>query len=152
MAAANNKDTHNEQKFVIHRLFIKDLSFEAPHSPKTFNKDWQPAVAVHLDSSSQYLENDLFDVSLKVTKTVKLKDETAFIAEVKQAGIFLLRNFTKEQQEELLGSFCPNVLFPYAREAISDMINRGGFPPLYLAPVNFDAIYQQQKQSSAAND
>ncbi len=152
MAEANNNDTRSKQEFAIHRLFIKDLSFEAPHSPKTFNKEWKPEAEVNLDSTSQHLEGDLYEVVLKVTKTVKLKDEIAFIAEVKQAGIFLVRGFEKEQQQELLGSFCLNVLFPYAREAISDIINRGGFPPLYLAPVNFDAIYQQRKQLSAAND
>lgn len=152
MTEINNKDTHHNQEFIIHRLFIKDLSFEAPHSPQTFNKEWKPEVEVHLDSTSQHLEDDLYDVTLKVTNTTKLKDEIVFIAEVKQAGIFLVRGFAKEQQDELLGSFCPNVLFPYAREVISNIIHRGGFPPLYLAPVNFDAIYQQRKQSSAAND
>jgi preprotein translocase subunit SecB len=152
MTAANNHDKQAKQEFVIHRLFIKDLSFEAPHSPKTFNKEWKPEVDIHLDFTSQHLEDDLYDVTLTVTNTVKLKNDTAFIAEVKQAGIFLVRGFAKEQQEELLGSLCPNVLFPYAREVISSIVNRGGFPPLYLAPVNFDAIYQQRKRSSAAND
>ena len=152
MAETNNQDTLDKQEFVIHRLFIKDLSFEAPHSPKTFNKEWKPEVEVHLDFASEHLEGDLYDVTLTVTNTTKLKDETAFIVEVKQAGIFLVRGFKKEQQEELLGSLCPNVLFPYAREVISNMVNRGGFPPLYLAPVNFDAIYQQRKRAAAAND
>ncbi len=151
--ATNTEDTGNKPELIIHRLFIKDLSFEAPHSPKIFNAEWKPEVDVHLDSTSQHLESDLYDVTLRITNTAKLKDETVFIAEVKQAGIFLVHGFEKEQQEELLGSFCPNVLFPYAREVISNMIHRGGFPPLYLAPVNFDAIYQQRKQySSAAND
>lgn len=152
MAEASNQDTHNKQEFIIHRLFIKDLSFEAPHSPKIFNKEWKPEVDIHLDFTSQHLEDDLYEVTLTVTNTAKLKDDTAFIAEVKQSGIFLVRGFAKEQQEELLGSFCPNVLFPYAREVISNLVNRGGFPPLYLAPVNFDAIYQQRKRSAAAND
>lgn len=145
--AAENK---TEQEFAIHRLFVKDLSFEAPNSPKSFKEEWHPEVDLNLDTTHEFLEENLYDVTLKVTTSVKLKDDTIFIAEVHQAGIFLVNNFNDEQKDELLGSFCPNVLFPYAREVISDVINRGGFPPLYLAPVNFEAIYQQRKQQKSA--
>ena len=148
---APDSNSNSNQEFAIHRLFVKDISFEAPNSPQTFNEEWKPEVELNLDTSSTHLEGDLYDVTLKVTVTAKLKEQTAFLAEVQQAGIFLLREFPEPQQDELLGSFCPNVLFPYVREAISGIINRGGFPPLYLAPVNFDAIYQQRKQQAAAN-
>ena len=143
---AKNDTTKKQAEFVIHRLFIKDLSFEAPDSPKAFKEQWEPVVDLNLNNDNVHLEDDLYNVTLKVTVSAKIKDKVIFIAEVKQSGIFLVKDFEKEQKEELLGSFCPNVLFPYAREAISDVINRGGFPPLYLAPINFDAIYQQGKQ------
>jgi len=149
---AEAKDTNNPQEFAIQRLFVKDISFEAPNSPQTFTEEWKPEVELNLDTSHQELDKELYDVTLKVTVTTKLKDKTVFVAEVKQAGVFMLKAFETAQKDELLGSFCPNVLFPYAREVISDIINRGGFPPLYLAPVNFDAIYQQRKQQAAAND
>lgn len=138
-----------QQEFAIHRIFIKDLSFEAPDSPKSFKAEWNPQVDLNLDTTSEHLEENLYDVTLKVTVTTKIDDKTVFLAEVQQAGIFLIEHFDDTQKDELLGSFCPNVLFPYAREVISDVINRGGFPPLYLAPVNFDAIYQQRKQQAA---
>jgi preprotein translocase subunit SecB len=137
----------NKPEFAIHRIFSKDISFEAPGVPETFKEKWEPTVDLNLDNSHKHLEEDLYDVTLKVTVTAKMKDKTIFIAEVKQAGIFLIKDFEAMPKEELLGSFCPNVLFPYAREVVSDLINRGGFPPLYLAPINFDAIYQQTKQS-----
>lgn len=147
--ADENTQEQNPQEFAIHRIFIKDLSFEAPNSPKSFKEEWAPQVDLNLDTTHAQLEDNLYDVTLKVTVTTKIKDETIFLAEVQQAGIFLVEQFADEQKNELLGSFCPNVLFPYAREVISDVINRGGFPPLYLAPVNFDAIYQQRKEQAA---
>lgn len=149
MADKTTENT-NAQEFAIHRIFVKDLSYEAPNSPKSFKEEWNPAVDLNLDTTHDFLEDNLYDVTLKVTTSVKLKDDTIFIAEVHQAGIFLLNHFSDEQKDELLGSFCPNILFPYAREVISDVINRGGFPPLYLAPVNFEAIYQQRKQQKSA--
>jgi preprotein translocase subunit SecB len=153
MTDTTKTDVAKKPEFVIHRLFIKDLSFEAPDSPKTFKEQWEPVVDLNLNNDNQHLEDDLYNVTLKVTVTAKIKDKVVFVAEVKQSGIFLVKDFDKEQKEELLGSFCPNVLFPYAREAISDVINRGGFPPLYLAPINFDAIYQQGKaQANAKKD
>jgi preprotein translocase subunit SecB len=150
--ADKNAQEQDQQEFAIHRIFIKDLSFEAPNSPKSFKEEWAPQVDLNLDTTHNHLEENLYDVTLKVTVTTKIKDKTIFLAEVQQAGIFLINHFAEEQKEELLGSFCPNVLFPYAREVISDVINRGGFPPLYLAPVNFDAIYQQRKQQAAAKN
>ena len=152
MAETNDKNTSKNPEFAIQRLFVKDISFEAPNSPQAFKEEWKPEVEVNLDTVHQLLEGELYDVTLKVTVTTKLNSKTIFVAEVQQAGIFMLNGFEQTQHDELLGSFCANVLFPYAREVISDIVNRGGFPPLYLAPVNFDAIYQQRKQKAAAND
>ena len=137
--------TEKQPEFAINRIYIKDLSFEAPNTPGVFKEEWQPQVDLNLDTTHQHVEGDLHEVTLKVTVSAKIKDKTIFVVEVEQGGIFIMANFEDEQKEELIGSFCPNVLFPYARETVSDLINRGGFPPLYLAPVNFDAIYRQRK-------
>ena len=141
--------TEKQPEFSINRIYIKDLSFEAPNTPNVFKEEWQPQVDLNLDTTHQHIEGDLHEVTLKVTVSSKIKDKTIFVVEVEQAGIFIMANFEDQQKEELIGSFCPNVLFPYARETVSDLITRGGFPPLYLAPVNFDAIYRQRKASAA---
>jgi preprotein translocase subunit SecB len=145
-------DDNKQAEFMIHRLFVKDISFESPDSPDTFKQEWKPVVDLAIDNNSRELEKDLYEATLKVTVTTKLKDKVAFVAEVKQAGLFMIKNFTEEQKEELLGSFCPSTLFPYVREVISDVINRGGFPPLYLAPINFDAIYNERKKQKKSKD
>ncbi len=143
------KETKQQQKttkpeFNIQRLYIKDISFEAPGSPKVFRTEWRPEVNVDLNIETHHLEGDIHEVVLKVTTTAKLANETAFLVEVKQAGIFIIKDFDNKQFQAMLGSFCPSILFPYAREVISDLTMRGGFPPLYLAPINFEALYQQQ--------
>jgi preprotein translocase subunit SecB len=134
-----------EQKteFAIQRIYTKDLSFEAPNTPQIFQTEWAPQVDINLKSDTQKLTADVGEVVLKITVTVKLKDKTAFLIEVHQAGIFTLKGFSEEQLHPLLGSFCLSIIFPYAREVISETIIRGGFPPLYLAPINFDAYYQE---------
>lgn len=134
----------SQHEFGIHRIYVKDLSYESPHTPDIFNTEWTPQVDLNLHTDSKKLSEDIYEVILQITITVKLKDKTAFLIEVKQAGIFTLKGFTKEQLDPMLGSFCPNILFPYARELISETICRGSFPPLYLAPINFDAFYQEQ--------
>jgi preprotein translocase subunit SecB len=136
--------TEKQPEFAINRIYIKDLSFEAPNTPHVFKEEWQPQVDLNLDTTHQHVDGDLHEVTLKVTVSAKIKDKTIFLVEVEQGGIFVMAHFSDEQKDELIGSFCPNVLFPYARETVSDLINRGGFPPLYLAPVNFDAIYRQR--------
>lgn len=143
------KDTKKQQEtnkpeFSIQRLYVKDISLEAPGSPKIFRTEWRPEVNVDLNIETHNLEDNIHEVVLKITATAKLANETAFLVEIKQAGIFVIKNFDNEQFQAMLGSFCPSLLFPYAREVISDLTMRGGFPPLYLAPINFDALYQQQ--------
>lgn len=137
----------NAPEFAIQTLYVKDLSYEAPNVPQVFQEDWKPEVELDLDVKSNELEEGVYESVLKVTATVKLPKNTAFLVEVEQAGIFTVKNFEKDQLQAMLGSFCPSVLFPYAREVVSDMVIKGGFPPLYLAPVNFDALYQQQLEA-----
>lgn len=134
----------NEPEFAIQRLYVKDLSFEAPHAPLVFLEEWQPEVNMDLATKANDLGKDNHEIVLTVTVNVTMKDKTIFLAEVHQGGIFTIKNFPKEKMRPMLGSFCPNILYPYAREVITDLIMRGGFPQLYLAPINFDALLEQQ--------
>jgi preprotein translocase subunit SecB len=141
-----------QQQFTIQRIYVKDLSFEAPNSPAIFRKDWQPEVKLDLDTRSERLEENTFEVVLSLTVTATLGQETAFLCEVQQAGIFSVPAMSDAQMAHMLAAFCPNILFPYARETVSNMVNRGTFPQLNLAPVNFDALfaqYVQQRQAEA---
>ena len=133
-----------EQKFEIQKIFVKDLSFESPNSPAVFREQWQPKTDVHLAANNNKVEDDIFEVTLHVTVTSTQDEKTAFLVDLKQSGVFLIKGFPEEQLNHLLGSYCPHTLFPFAREAISDFVTKGGFPPLLLSPVNFDALYSQQ--------
>jgi preprotein translocase subunit SecB len=145
MAEENNANPE-EKQFAIHKIYTKDISFETPNSPKIFTEQWEPAVEFNLGTHVEPLENDFFEINLSITITVKNKDLVAYLIEVNQAGIFALGGFTEQEMGPMVGSFCPNILFPYAREAVSDIVVRGGFPQLLLAPVNFDALYAQHLQ------
>jgi preprotein translocase subunit SecB len=140
----NKEGTPN---FEIQRIYVKDLSYEAPNTPHTFAEDWKPEVQLNLETKSSRIQENIHEVILSVTATVGSNKKSAFLVEVHQAGIFLVSGFASEQLHQMLGSFCPNILFPYAREAISDLVVRGGFPQLILAPVNFDALYAQHLES-----
>lgn len=129
--------------FNIQRIYVKDASFEAPHAPEIFKQEWKPEVNVDLQTKTNRLEESIFEVVLHLTVTVKMDTKVAFLVEVHQAGIFTLKGFPQEQLGHVLGSMCPNILYPYVRETISDLVIRGGFPQLLLAPVNFDALYLQ---------
>ena len=131
------------QKFEIQKIYIKDLSFETPNSPKIFTEKWNPKTDVHIQTENNKLDQKIFEVAIIVTVTATQDDNTAFLVEVKQAGIFLIEDFPEDQQKHLLGSYCPNILFPFARETVAEMVAKGGFPQLLLNPVNFDALYQQ---------
>lgn len=138
--------------FEINRIYTKDLSFESPKSPGIFKQESKFSVDVTLDAKSTLLDGDFYEVVLVVTVTAKEdanKKEVAYVAETKQAGIFTVKNFADDQKKQILATVCANILFPYARETISNLINRGGFPQLYLAPVNFDALYAQQNAQAA---
>ena len=139
-----------EKKFSIQKIFCKDVSFETPNSPEIFTQKWQPEVDFNLGTHVKPIDDDVFEVTITVTVTVKIGDQVAYLAEVVQAGIFTLKGFTDAERGPLLGSYSPSALFPYAREAISDLVSKGGFPQLLLAPVNFDAVYAQHVQQQSA--
>mgnify|MGYP001459270014 CR=1 FL=1 len=152
-----NKTAENTQEaqgpeFSIQRVYVKDLSLEVPDSPKVFLKKWEPQLHLDLGTTTNKIEDNLHEVVLTITVTVKLEDETAFLVEVKQAGIFSVKGFPEDQLKPMLGSYCPNVLYPYAREAVTDASVRAGFPQLYLTPVNFDALYQQHLEQEAKQE
>ncbi len=130
--------------FGIQRIYVEDASFEVPDAPEVFKKDWKPEVKVDLNTKQHVVDDQHYNVLLVISVTVKLDGKVAFIAEVKQAGIFEIRNFTEQQRKPLLAAYCPSILFPYAREIISSLVGHGSFPPLHLAPINFDAIYEQK--------
>ena len=139
-------------QFNIQRVYTKDISFEIPNSPAVFQKEWNPEVKLDLDTRSAKLADDVYEVVLSLTVTAKNGEETAFLCEVQQAGIFAIGGLTEQQLAHSLGAYCPNVLFPYARETVGSLVARGTFPQLNLAPVNFDALfaqYVQQRQASA---
>ncbi len=133
-----------QQQFAMQRIYNKDLSFESPATPGIFRKQWQPKVNVDLNTKSDKIDDEgNFEVVLTITLTAKVGEETAFLVEVQQAGIFLIKGFEGEDLRRILGTAAPNILFPYARETIDSVCVKGGFPPVMLAPVNFDALYQQ---------
>ncbi|HGG9251980.1 TPA: protein-export chaperone SecB [Neisseria meningitidis] len=137
--------------FSIERLYVKDLSLEVPHAPQIFLEQGEPEVEMRVSAGSQKLEDGYYNVDVTVTVTAKLDNErTMFLNEVTQSGIFRLENIPEEDADLLLGVACPNILFPYAREAVSGTVTRAGFPPVLLAPINFEAIYQQQQEAEAA--
>jgi len=138
----------NEKQFAIQKIYTKDISFETPNAPKVFTLKWEPALDLNLGTHVESLENAMFEVALSLTVTVKIDDTVAYLVEIKQEGIFTLAGFSEQEMGPMLGSFCPNILFPYAREVISDLVSKGGFPQLILAPVNFDALYMQHLQQA----
>jgi len=144
-AAAENP---NEQQFAVQRLYIKDLSFEAPMGAEAFTKQWQPAVNQELGNKVNKLDDNNYEVILTITITVKLGEETAFLIEVHQAGIFNITGLEEQQLAHVLNTMCPQILFPYAREAIDNVITKGSFPALMLPPINFDALFAQAVQQS----
>ena len=145
-------EENNEAQFMIQRIYVKDLSYETPNTPEVFQQQWEPELTLDLNTSHTKLEDDVYEVVLALTATVTNQKATAFLVEVKQAGIFTIKGTINDQIDHLLGSFCPNILFPYAREAITSQVLHGSFPQLVLAPINFDALYMQQlEQKKAAN-
>ncbi|MBA6413903.1 protein-export chaperone SecB [Parahaliea sp. F7430] len=142
--AAATQQEQPQQQFSMQRIYTKDLSFESPSSPEVFKKQWQPKVNVDLNTKSDKLDdNGNFEVVLTITLTAKIEEDTAFLVEVQQAGIFFITGIEGEDLRRVLGTAAPNILFPYARENIDAVCVKGGFPPVMLAPVNFDALYQQ---------
>lgn len=135
------------EQFAIQTIYIKDVSFETTSAFEIYRKQIKPAVSSEMNYYSKALDKDIYEVVLHITVTVKVEEQTAFIVEVHQAGIFMIRGFVPDRLAYTLGSYCPNILFPYAREIISDLVVRGGFQPLILGPINFDAMYAQQMRN-----
>ncbi|HET6655244.1 MAG TPA: protein-export chaperone SecB [Gammaproteobacteria bacterium] len=149
---AANGGTHGdqpEQNFKLEKIYLKDTSFESPRSPAVFQQQWQPEISLNLQTKVEQLADTTYEVVLTVTVEANTDTQPVFLVELKQAGIFTVAGFGDEQRGQLLGGFAPGVLFPYAREAISELVAKGGFPQLLLQPVNFDALYQQQRQQAA---
>lgn len=138
------------QHFDIQKVYLKDVSLETPNSPAIFTEQWQPQSEVRLETGATPLTQELFEVVLTVTVTSKLGDRTAYLAEIQQAGLFTLRGFDDPQMGHMLHAFCPNILFPFAREELASLIGKGGFPALLLNPINFDGLYMQRLQQQQA--
>ncbi len=136
--------------FQIEKIYVKDLSLEIPNAPQIFTQQAQPQLEVRLDTAAAPFSEGYFEASVSATVTAKAGDKTIFLAEAVQAGIFQVRNIQPDDLNPLLGIACPTILFPYLRETISDLVIRGGFPPVLLAPVSFEALYMQRKQQEQA--
>jgi preprotein translocase subunit SecB len=141
---------NNQPVFSIEKIFVKDLSLEIPNAPQVFLEREAPAVDIQLHHNSTTIEDGVYQTTLTVTVTAKVGEKTLFLVEAAQAGIFVARNIPASELEAVLGIACPNILFPYAREVISDTVTRAGFPPVILSPVNFEAVYQQQRAQQPA--
>lgn len=137
-------------EFAIHKIYVKDISFETPHTPSIFSEEWNPSVNMQLGSEAVHINDSQVEVILTVTVTTTIGEKTAYLVEVHVAGIFHIRDFPRQAIEHMAATVCPNILFPFARELVCDLITRGGFPQLLLAPVNFEALYAQQQQEARA--
>ena len=151
MAEENSAAQEQVQQagFSIEKIYVKDASLEIPHAPQIFTDRTQPQVSIELGNFAQQIEENIFEVAIKVTVTSKIADKTVFLVEVTQAGIFQISNVPAENIELIVGITCPNILFPYARESVSDLIVRAGFQPVLLNPINFEALFAQQKQQQS---
>ncbi|MBU6953858.1 protein-export chaperone SecB [Hahella sp. HN01] len=155
---SENAEAPKQPVFALQRIYLKDLSFESPNSPAVFQSEWKPQVNMDLNTENKKVSDNQWEVVLTLTITSKLADKTAFVIEVQQAGVFMIDGLSPQQLAQTLGAFCPNILFPYARETIDMLAVKGSFPALMLQPVNFDAIYaeavkrQQAQQAAPAEE
>lgn len=147
---AAEQEQDQQPVFGIEKIYVKDASLEVPNAPQVFLQREAPQVGIELHHTANQLDDGVFEAVITVTVTSKIEDKTVFLVEVAQGGIFQIRNVPNENIEVLLGIACPNILFPYARETVSDLVTRAGFPPVLLNPINFEALFAQQKQQQAA--
>jgi preprotein translocase subunit SecB len=159
MAQTTPADQTNGQaqapQLVLQKIYVKDVSFEAPNAPQVFQEmgdSEQPQVQLNLAQKATDLGNDLYEVVLSLTLTCTVGTRTAYLAEVQQAGLFGIAGFEEAEREGIIGSYCPNLLFPYARQMVSHLVLEGGFPPFLLQPINFDALYAEQRRRQSATD
>jgi preprotein translocase subunit SecB len=148
MSEENQQNT--QPQFSMEKIYVKDLSLEIPHAPKIFLERTNPQIDVQLHTQSGSLEEGVHEVVVMTTVTAKIEEKVMFLIEAKQAGIFRMSNVSAEELEQVLAVMCPNILFPYLREVVSDLAVRGGFAPVLMNPINFDVIYQQQKRQMHA--
>ena len=145
----------SQPQLVVQKIYVKDVSFEAPNAPQIFqeiDESSQPQVQLNLGQKATELGNDLYEVALSLTLTCTVGERTAYLAEVEQAGVFGIAGFNETDRAGIIGSYCPNLLFPYARQVISSMVLEGGFPPFLLQPINFDALYAEQQRRAMGGD
>jgi preprotein translocase subunit SecB len=140
-----------QAQFNIQKIYVKDVSFEAPNTPAVFNETGTPNLNMNLNQKVARLSDDVYEVVLGITLTCTIEEKNVYLAEVEQAGVFGLAGFDERNLDVMLGTYCPNVLFPYARQTISDLITAGGFPPFYLQPINFEALYAEGMRRRAEN-
>ena len=138
-------------QFAIQRVYVKDISFEAPNLPEMFNVDFKPQVKMEMNSKSRQVADNNFEVVLSVTLSAEVEEKTAFLVEVQQAGLFFINGFNEQQTHQLLGAAAPESLYPYVREAVANMIGRTGFPAIQLAPVNFMGLYMERMAKAQAD-
>lgn len=147
-STASNQPSQGEKRFMIQKIYVKDVSFETPNSPQIFTEAWKPEVNMQMGNTAVVLSEGVHEVTLSLTVTAKLGEKTAYLAEVQQSGIFNISGYGNKEISAMVGSYCPNILFPFAREALSDIVTKGGFPQLLLSPVNFDALYNEYMQQA----
>jgi preprotein translocase subunit SecB len=146
-----------ERQFALRTIYVKDLSFESPNAPEVFQGEWKPETSLHMDIKVNQLDGQTHEIVLTITVTAKAGDKTAYLVEIQQAGIVAAQGFEQQEYGPLFYVYCPSILFPYARQAVTDVVAKGGFPQLVLQHINFDAIYAQkvaekQQQSGAGGD
>jgi preprotein translocase subunit SecB len=139
----------NAQELMLQNIYVKDASFEAPSGPNIQVTEWSPQFNLNMNTSGATIAEHMHEVVLTITLEAKVADKVAYLVEVKQGGLFMIRGYSDDEARRVVGAFCPGVLFPYARQAISDLILRGGFPPFLLPPVNFDGLFQQSLEQAA---
>lgn len=144
------KQDAEQPQFSIQRVYLKDLSFETPQGPSAFKKKWQPKVSQDLNTKTNQVEEGLYEVALRVTITVADGEDTIYIVEAEQAGLFNVSGFAEEQLPQILNTTCPGILFPYLRETLDNVVTKGSFPALLLPPINFDALFANALQQAAA--
>ena len=148
--ASSNESKQRSGQLAIQKVYLKDLSYEAPSTPGVFREEWKPALEIELGTKASALGTDNYETVLSVTVTVRSGDKTAFLVDVQQAGVFHITGFPEQAMPAILATACPNILFPFVREVVSDVVSKAGFPQLLLAPVNFEALYAQEMQRKQA--
>jgi preprotein translocase subunit SecB len=141
-----------QKQLVLQKIYIKDMSFESPKAPGIFTTNIAPQTQLNIRTGSQEVGPNMTEITLTLTVEAKDNDATLFLIEVAQAGVFMLQGYTAEERSMIVGSFCPNTLYPFAREAIADIVGKGGFPQLLLQPINFDALYAQAMSERTARN